>query len=112
MATLDSFDLPDSKRSLGNSADPSTALLMQLYLMAPTISALLAVLTAAFFSLSSSLYFPTSNKRRRRRQTALAKIALVGVPLILPPPLKTRAHLQLFVGPTLAESVSLHWLSY
>lgn len=62
----------------------------------------------SLFSLSRSLYFPTSNKRHRHRHTALAKIAPVRVPLILPPSLKTRARLQLFVGLTLAESVSLH----
>lgn len=56
MVTLDSFDLTDSKRSLSNSADPSPAL-MRLYLMAPTISALSAVLTAAFFSLSAHFIF-------------------------------------------------------
>lgn len=57
--TLDSFDLTDSKRSLGNSADSSPAL-MRLYLMAPTISALSAVLTAAFFfALPLTLFFRT-----------------------------------------------------
>lgn len=39
MVTLGSFDLADGKRSLGNSADPSTAPLMQLHLMAPTVGA-------------------------------------------------------------------------
>lgn len=63
--TLDSFDLTDSKRSLGNGADPSTTL-MRLYLMAPTISALSAVLTAAFFFRSPAHFLFSYLKTRTR----------------------------------------------
>lgn len=113
MATRDPFDLTDSKRSSVITLTPQphsvdATLFNGAHYQHPSP----AVLTAAFFlffSLSCSLYFPRSNKRQGRRHTSLANIALSSAsPLIPPPSLKTRARLGLFVGLTLAESLSLH----
>lgn len=81
---------------------------MQLYLMAPTISALLVVLTAAFFHSPAHFIFLPQTKGTNADIPRWRKSLFVRVPLILPPSLKTRARLQLFVGLTLAERVFLH----
>lgn len=111
MATRDSFDLTVSKRSSVITLTPQPhSVDATPFNGAHHQHPSPALLTVAsfFFSLSCSLYFPPSNKRQGRRHTSLASMALSPAsPLIPPPSLKTRARVGLFVGLTLAESLSL-----
>lgn len=84
MATLDSFDLPDIN-------DPSViALTPQPHSVDATLfngahhRGPSGGIDRSLFSLSCSLYFPSSNKRHRHRHTSLAKIALRPRPIDSP----------------------------